>query len=337
MQPYFSIIIPVHNIAPYLCECLDSVLAQTFTDWEAICIDDGSADESGAILDEYAVNDERFRVIHQENKGVGAARNVGLDSARGKWILFLDGDDIWNVKLLAVVTRMIEEYHSEKLFRFGFERFDGVWNKKTLADPQFNCEIIDISHEILMCDFYDFIFWCFAYSKDLFDGIRFPSYIRGEDRCVLNRIMLERTHSFVAMPQPLYGYRKRSGSAVNSTPSSQVLRDEMDHRLDIMEMIDKSGKHVDYAGNTWLERYFITWFYHIINSRGDDRREVEMDWRQRLCRLRRMKGLSHYGRFVVWSCSLFRLRSWDSLVCYAIPRFFNGGSPFRWLKRKVCG
>ena len=94
MTPFFSIIIPVYNVAPYLRECLDSVVAQTFTDWEAICVDDGSTDGSGAILDEYEAGDKRFRVIHQRNAGVSAARNNALDEARGEWFLFLDGDDI---------------------------------------------------------------------------------------------------------------------------------------------------------------------------------------------------------------------------------------------------
>ena len=94
MNPYSSIIIPVYNVAPYLRECLDSVLAQTFTDWEALCIDDGSTDESGSILDEYAAKDSRFRVIHQANAGVSAARNRGLDVALGEWVCLLDSDDL---------------------------------------------------------------------------------------------------------------------------------------------------------------------------------------------------------------------------------------------------
>ena len=91
---FFSIVIPVYNVAPYLRECLDSVLAQTFTDWEAICVDDGSTDGSGAILDEYAAKDSRFRVFHQPNAGVSAARNKALDVAQGEWIWFVDADDV---------------------------------------------------------------------------------------------------------------------------------------------------------------------------------------------------------------------------------------------------
>ena len=92
-SPKISIIVPVYKVEQYLRRCLDSIASQTFTDWECILIDDGSPDKSGAICDEYALRDSRFRVIHQENKGVSAARNAGLDAARGEWIGFVDSDD----------------------------------------------------------------------------------------------------------------------------------------------------------------------------------------------------------------------------------------------------
>ena len=89
-----SIVIPVYNVAPYLRACLDSVLEQTCTDWEAICVDDGSTDSSGAILDEYAVKDSRFRVIHQSNAGVAQAREVGMSASKGAYIGWVDPDDV---------------------------------------------------------------------------------------------------------------------------------------------------------------------------------------------------------------------------------------------------
>ena len=88
-----SIIVPVYNVEKYLRRCLDSILAQTFTDFECICIDDGSSDGSGKILDEYAEKDFRFVVIHKDNGGVSSARNAGLDVARGEWLAFVDSDD----------------------------------------------------------------------------------------------------------------------------------------------------------------------------------------------------------------------------------------------------
>ena len=134
--PQFSIIIPVYNVAPYLRECLDSVLAQTFTDWEAICVDDGSTDGSGEILDEYREKVERARVgvgvgvgvgagagagaggqrtgnvvvIHQKNAGVSAARNAALDVARGEWMAFLDADDVVDSQWLSHADGLIQSY-----------------------------------------------------------------------------------------------------------------------------------------------------------------------------------------------------------------------------------
>ena len=106
----YSIVIPVYNVASYLRECLDSVLAQTFADWEAICVDDGSTDGSGAILDEYAAKDGRFKVIHQTNSGVSAARNAGLKFIRGDWFLFLDADDMLRPQALSNFESVLRKH-----------------------------------------------------------------------------------------------------------------------------------------------------------------------------------------------------------------------------------
>lgn len=88
-----SIIVPVFNAEKYLHKCIDSILAQTHTDFELLLINDGSKDNSGAICDEYAAKDNRIRVFHKENAGVSKARNLGLDNAKGEWITFVDSDD----------------------------------------------------------------------------------------------------------------------------------------------------------------------------------------------------------------------------------------------------
>lgn len=91
--PFLSIIVPVYNVEQYLPRCIDSILAQTFTDFELILVDDGSSDNSGKICDEYAEKDTRIIVIHKENGGVSSARNRALDIVRGKYITFVDSDD----------------------------------------------------------------------------------------------------------------------------------------------------------------------------------------------------------------------------------------------------
>lgn len=92
-SPKISIIVPVYKVEKYLPECIDSILAQTFTEFELLLIDDGSPDKSGAICDEYASRDPRIRVFHKENGGVSSARNLGIEEAKGEWITFVDGDD----------------------------------------------------------------------------------------------------------------------------------------------------------------------------------------------------------------------------------------------------
>ena len=89
-----SIIIPVYNTEEYLRPCLDSILSQSFADYEVLLIDDGSSDESGRICDEYAQKDSRILVFHKENGGVSSARNRGIDNARGEYIVFVDSDDL---------------------------------------------------------------------------------------------------------------------------------------------------------------------------------------------------------------------------------------------------
>ena len=93
MYPKISIIVPVYKVEQYLPKCIDSILSQTFTDFEVLLINDGSPDNSGKICDEYALNDSRIKVFHKENGGVSSARNFGIDNARGEWITFIDSDD----------------------------------------------------------------------------------------------------------------------------------------------------------------------------------------------------------------------------------------------------
>lgn len=92
-NPKISIIVPVYNVEQYLPRCINSILVQTFIDFELLLIDDGSTDNSGKICNDYAENDKRIRVFHKENGGVSSARNLGLDNAQGEWIVFVDSDD----------------------------------------------------------------------------------------------------------------------------------------------------------------------------------------------------------------------------------------------------
>ena len=88
-----SIIIPIYNVEDYLNKCIDSIIYQTYSDWELILVDDGSFDSSPAICDSYATCDSRIKVIHKINEGVSKARNIGIEIAQGEYIVFCDADD----------------------------------------------------------------------------------------------------------------------------------------------------------------------------------------------------------------------------------------------------
>ena len=104
----FSIIIPIYNVEQYLCDCLDSVLNQSFSDWEAICVNDGSTDGSAAILEEYVVKDKRFKIVTQPNGGLSSARNTGMETAKGDYIVFLDSDDWLELDALETLAKNLD-------------------------------------------------------------------------------------------------------------------------------------------------------------------------------------------------------------------------------------
>lgn len=110
-----SIIIPVYKVEQGINRCIESVLKQSYKDWELLLIDDGSPDKSGIICNEYATKDNRIKVFHKENGGVSSARNMGLDRAKGDWIVFIDGDDT----ITSDYLKLIEENSTHDLIVFG--------------------------------------------------------------------------------------------------------------------------------------------------------------------------------------------------------------------------
>ena len=108
--PKVSVIVPVYKAEKYLRKCVDSLLAQTFRDFEVLLVDDGSPDKSGAICDEYARKDPRVRVFHKENGGVSSARNKGMDEARGEWVTFVDADDWLSFETLESLSIYLKDY-----------------------------------------------------------------------------------------------------------------------------------------------------------------------------------------------------------------------------------
>lgn len=143
-EPRISVIVPVYNTEQYLHRCIDSILGQTFTDFELLLVDDGSKDNSGAICDEYAARDPRIRVFHKPNGGVSSARNVGLDNARGEWIAFIDSDDWVEPSYLSVLIKLSAN-SDLSICDFSLQGTKEVWSDKI------ETEFIDKKH---LAEFY---------------------------------------------------------------------------------------------------------------------------------------------------------------------------------------
>lgn len=137
MNPVISVIVPVYKVENYLHRCIDSILSQSFTDFELLLIDDGSPDSCGRICDEYATKDERVRVFHKPNGGVSSARNLGLDNACGEWITFIDSDDYVDNDYLNELFFCVKEYNSDFVAIIEYEVL-GVEKRTYLSSKDFN-------------------------------------------------------------------------------------------------------------------------------------------------------------------------------------------------------
>lgn len=219
MSPMFSIIIPVYNVAPYLRGCLDSLLAQTCGDWEAICVDDGSTDESSEILSEYSCKDRRFKVITQKNNGHSSSRNTAISISTGAYIGFLDADDKIGMEWLAQVRESIKENDAD-LYRLSLR----YWFPEEQQARQFQC--LGQNQFRFITDKEDIMRWgwgtwlgrawscvCFLRRDLLVDsGVIFPAGVDASEDTVFVARMLPFIKSVVQLPYDNYYYRQRTGS-----------------------------------------------------------------------------------------------------------------------------
>ena len=149
-MPKVSIIVPVYNVEKYLRQCLDSVLNQTFQEFEAICINDGSTDSCAQILDEYAKKDSRIKVITQDNKGLSEARNTGLKHVQGDYVFFLDSDDSIHPQCLDICHSFIQKdnadmvsFHFSEQIENSLIDIDEITYKVTFVD---NVKVLENTH-----------------------------------------------------------------------------------------------------------------------------------------------------------------------------------------------
>ena len=226
-DPFISLIIPVYNVREYIEQCLDSVIAQDYENFEILLVDDGSTDGSEAVCDSYADKDPRIKVFHTEKKGLSCARNIALDAAQGEYISFLDSDDWMEPGLFRKFTEYTEKYDQDIIvFRYTFDYRDCVKDPFRKSDNDGSIRILkdkDILPAYLTEYYIKNVVWNKIYRKNCFSGIRFPEGRIYEDISVMYRV-LENVDTLVCAPDYLYHYRQRPGS-LTSNNDFRTLRD----------------------------------------------------------------------------------------------------------------
>lgn len=236
----FSVIVPVYKVEKYLRDCIDSILNQTFTDFELILVDDGSPDSCPEICDGYAQADARVRVIHQKNMGQAGARNTGLLHATGEYICFVDSDDYLShnkvLQTLADKTLSKPDIVHYK-FKEWFET-DGHTAECRFSYnvPITNRTLAEIYCDLINRDAYYNSAWSKIIKRELLvhNNILFERGIVGEDNEWYYHVVMA-ADSLVLIDEPLYVYRRRKGSTTTSTTRKNLV-DQL-HVLDKWEKI----------------------------------------------------------------------------------------------------
>ncbi len=266
MQPYFSVIIPVYNVASYLERCIQSVLAQSFSDYEIILVDDGSTDESPRICDQYAVQ-EKISVIHKENGGLSSARNAGFASASGRYIWYVDSDD-WIGEDALEKLYQASCCDTPDIVKFSYNRIEEeLQSVITAVEPGMYKASEEIEH-LLDKAFYSagsFLLsaWSHIYRKAFLDetGVSFVSErIIGSEDYLYNLEVFARAASVRVLAEPLYYYELRIGSLTQKYKSDLPLRYTRLYSM-LMEAYRRIGLLEMYRGRI---QYFYIW--HLLRG-----------------------------------------------------------------------
>lgn len=230
-MPQISVIVPVYKVEPYLRRCVDSILGQTFTDFELILVDDGSPDNCPAICDEYARKDTRVHVIHQENGGLSAARNAGIDwafaNSDSQWLTSVDSDDWVHPEMLERLLNAALDHHVAVSI-CGYAETKG--EELEINADQLTPQIWIPEDFFVERNVNATVAWGKLYQKDCFQGIRYPAGKLHEDEFTTYKILF--AHPKIAViSAPLYCYYHN--------PNSITTSDWTPRRMEVMQAFDE--------------------------------------------------------------------------------------------------
>lgn len=262
-MPLISIIIPVYNSEKTLNRCVNSILNQTFMDWELLLVDDGSTDKSGKICDQYALKDFRIQVFHKKNGGVSSARNTGLDYAIGSWITFVDSDDFIDATFLDTLIRL----QSSDLCISGIQFIN---NETILLPPEENIKIENVAElDNLLNKLYFTAPWGKVYKNEIIqkNNIRFNINLKiGEDTDFVLKYLLY-INDIRLISKPLYHFfNDEKGKITKYTLTADEF---ITHTISIKTNLTALCRKLNYTfpiTNSVLMKYYSHLFYVYLMS-----------------------------------------------------------------------
>ena len=253
-----SVIVPIYNVEKYLNKCLDSILQQTFTDYELILVDDGSTDTSEKIADEYAAKDDRITVIHKQNGGLSDARNCGLDKATGKYICFIDSDD-WIEDTYLEELLSLAKNNEADIVICNYLKNSGDKSISQPSDPgivdQTGKEAIDNLYGSRYGEYV--VAWNKLYRKEIFENLRYPVGMIHEDEAIFGEVFC-RASKVTRTERILYNYRTNNSTSIMSSEFSLK-------RLDIIKALEmRMDTYLRYGFGDYYEKDSFKYLYKIL-------------------------------------------------------------------------
>lgn len=268
MNPKISIIVPVYKVEQYLPKCIDSILAQTYHDWELLLIDDGSPDNSGHICEEYAQKDERIRVFHKENGGVSSARNLGLDNADGDYVMFVDSDDWLSNDCLQVCVYEVEKNKLDAL-QFGFISVNEHNEKQIVKNPSL---ILD-GEQYIKYNNFNVCVGGGLYKRDIIEEnkLRFPIELKLAEDQIFILSFIKETVRIKYLNCAMYYYLQRSDSAVHTPKSEDMLKS--------CEYLIEFGSHWPVL-KSHIDSMIIIFIFDLIKNNEVSYRKLKKNYRK---------------------------------------------------------
>ncbi len=228
-MPKVSVIIPVYNMERFVGACLDSVLNQTFKDFECICVNDGSTDGTLNILKKYAEKDGRIKLIDQSNQGGSAARNVGLNAAEGEWVSFLDNDDLYHPQYLELLLKYAQAYDAD----VSVCNYDVFFNDDPVRFEPYDVSKLKTPKLVSSAPFYDYIvrkkkihmlMWTKLYKREILENIRFALTLPAVNDILFNLEVLKTARKVVTCGYTLISHRilQTSQTSTKVTPKKVI-------------------------------------------------------------------------------------------------------------------